>query len=62
MVKIYFPETIISGFRVCGIYPFNPSVILSKISDSSNKEDMSSSTQESHDHGSQSTEAAQLWA
>jgi len=59
-LKLISPETIISGFRVCGIYPFNPSVILSKSPDSSNKKDTSSSPQQSHDceqTSSQSTEA-----
>jgi len=60
-LKSISPEAINCGFRVCGIYPFNPSVILSKSPESPNKKDASSDDQESHDceqAGNQSTEAA----
>jgi len=60
-LKSISPETIINGFRVCGVSPFNPCVIMDKSPDNSGKKDTSSSVQESHDceqAGSQSTEAA----
>jgi len=30
-LKAISPESLIRGFRVCGIYPFNPTAILSKV-------------------------------
>jgi len=41
-LKAISPERIISGFRVCGIYPFNPTAILSKYPESFSKKDASS--------------------
>jgi len=41
-LKAVSPESIISWFRVCGIYPFNPTAILSKCAESSSKKDTSS--------------------
>jgi len=44
-LKAISPESIISGFRVCRIYPFNPTVIVSKCPESSSKKDTSSNVQ-----------------
>ena len=41
-LKAIFPESINSGFIVCGIYPFNPTTIRSKYPESSSKKDASS--------------------
>ena len=43
-LKDIFPESIMSGFRVCGIYPFNLTTILSKCPESSSKKDASLNT------------------
>ncbi len=37
-------DNIISGFRVTGVYPFNPNALISKLSDSSAADRMSSET------------------
>ena len=49
MAKSCFPwkHIVISGFRVCGIYPFNLTAILSKCPESSSKKDASSNAQRS---------------